>query len=115
MRSQKKSLEYALNEIVEDHLDFSVFEHRYNNDATGRLAYDPKVLLKIVLCGHYRGIVSSRRLAEACFCNVVFMALSADSRPHFTTIASFVSKIEREIASLFGEVLLYASELGLDR
>jgi hypothetical protein len=43
----------------------------------------------------------------------VFMALSADSRPHFTTIAAFVSSLEHEIASLFGDVLLYASELGL--
>jgi hypothetical protein len=52
----------------------------------------PKVLLKVVLYGYYRGIISSRRIAEACRRNVVFMALSADSRPHFTTIASFVSK-----------------------
>jgi hypothetical protein len=41
------------------------------------------------------------------------MALSADSRPHFTTIASFVSELPREIISLFRDVLLYASELGL--
>lgn len=107
------SFEHALNEIVEVHLDLSVFEHRYHNDATGRLAYDPKVLLKIVLYGYYRGIVSSRRIAEACCRNVMFMALSADSRPHFTTIAGFVSKLEHEIASLFGDVLLYASSLGL--
>jgi len=91
----------------------SVFEHRYHNDATGRAAYHPKVLLKIVLYGYYRGFVSCRRLAEACCRNVVFMALSADSRPHFTTIASFVSKLKHEIVSLFGSVLLYASELGL--
>ena len=107
------SFEHALNEIVEEHLDLSVFEHRYHNDETGRSAYDPKVLLKVVLYGYYRGIISSRRIAEACRRNVVFMALSADSRPHFTTIASFVSKLEHEIASLFGDVLLYASELGL--
>ena len=107
------SFEYALNEIVEEHLDLSVFEHRYRNDETGRSVYDPKVLLKVVLYGYYRGIVSSRRIAEACRRNVVFMALSADSRPHFTTIAAFVSKLEHEIASLFGDVLLYASELGL--
>jgi transposase len=107
------SFEHALNEIVEEHLDLSVFEHRYHNDATGRSAYDPKVLLKVVLYGYYRGIVSSRRIAEACRRNVVFMALSADSRPHFTTIASFVSKLANEISSLFGDVLLYASELGL--
>ena len=107
------SFEYALNEIVEEHLDLSVFEQRYRNHDTGRLAYDPKVLLKVVLYGYYRGIVSSRRLADACRRNVVFMALSADSRPHFTTIAAFVSKLEHESASLFGDVLLYASELGL--
>lgn len=107
------SFEYALNEIVEEYLDLSVFEHRYRNDETGRSAYDPKVLLKVVLYGYYRGIISSRRIAEACRRNVVFMALSADSRPHFTTIAAFVSSLEHEIASLFGDVLLYASELGL--
>jgi len=48
------SFEHALNEIVEEHLDLSVFEQRYANDATGRLAYDPKVLLKIVLYGFTR-------------------------------------------------------------
>ena len=32
------SFEFALNEIVEEHLDLSVFEHRYRNNATGRSA-----------------------------------------------------------------------------
>ena len=107
------SFEHALNEIVEEHLDLSVFEHRYCNDETGRLAYDPKVLLKVVLYGYSKGIVSSRSLAEACRRNVVFMALSADARPHFTTLAAFVSELHHEITSLFRDVLLYATELGL--
>ena len=107
------SFEHALNEIVEEHLDLSGFGQRYANDATGRLAYDPKVLLKIVLYGYYKGLISSRALAEACRRNVVFMALSADTRPHFTTLAAFVSELDREIVSLFRDVLLYASELGL--
>lgn len=107
------SFEYAVNDIIESHLDLSVFDARYANDATGRLAYDPRVLLKIVVYGYYKGIISSRTLAEACRRNVVFMALSADTRPHFTTIAAFVSELHREIASLFRDVLLFASELGL--
>lgn len=107
------SFEFALNDIVESHLDLSVFDARYVNDATGRRAYDPRVLLKIVIYGYYKGIISSRALAEACNRNVVFMALSADTRPHFTTIAAFVSELHREIASLFRDVLLFASELGL--
>jgi transposase len=45
--------EHALNEIVEEHLDRSVFNQRYRNDATGREAYDPRVLLKVVLFGYY--------------------------------------------------------------
>jgi hypothetical protein len=40
------SFEYALNEIVEQRLDLTVFEGRYRNEETGWLAYDPKVLLK---------------------------------------------------------------------
>lgn len=44
---------------------------------------------------------------------MVLMALSADTRPHFTTIAAFASDLVREIVSLFRDVLLYASELGL--
>ncbi len=44
--------EYAPNDIVESHLDLSVYDAR-SNDATGRLAYDPRVLLKIVLYGYY--------------------------------------------------------------
>ena len=107
------SFEHALNDIVEEHLDLTVFEKRYANDETGRPAYDPKVLLKVVLYGYYKGIISSRMLAEACRRNVVFMALSADTRPHFTTLAGFVSSLDREIVGLFRDVLLYASELGL--
>jgi len=107
------SFEHALNEIVEEHLDLSAFEKRYANDETGRPAYDPRILLKVVLYGYYKGIISSRALAEACRRNVVFMALSADTRPHFTTLASFVSELDREIVGLFRDVLLYASELGL--
>ena len=39
------SFEYSLNEIVDRHIDLTLFEARYRNDDTGRLAYDPSVLL----------------------------------------------------------------------
>jgi transposase len=107
------SFEHTLNEIVEQHLDMAVFEKRYRNEEKGCTAYDPKVLLKIVLYGYYKGIISSRKIEDACKRNVVFMALSADSRPHFTTIADFVTRMENEIIALFCDVLLYCDELGL--
>ena len=107
------SFEYALNEIVDEHIDMRPFEARYQNDETGCLAYDPAILLKIVLFGYYKGIISSRKLAEACQRNVQFKALTADTQPHFTTIADFVASMDKEISAVFGDVLVYADALGL--
>ena len=104
--------EYALHHIVEE-LDVSIFEERFTNTETGAPAYDPRILLKIILFAYSRGILGSRKIAQACCENVTFMALSADSRPHFTTIASFISTMHKEIVSVFRNVLLICSQEGL--
>ncbi len=70
------TLEFAIHTLVEDRMDLSVFDSQYNNDDTGRPAYDPKVLLKVVLLGYSRGLISSRKIERACRENVIFMALS---------------------------------------
>lgn len=94
------SFEYTLSYIIDNTLDLSVFESRYKNDDTGAPAYDPAILLKIVLYAYSRGITSSRDIEQCCRENIVFMALSADSQPHFTTIASFISSMAEEITPL---------------
>jgi len=109
---QPGTFEFALNEIV-DEMDLSIFDGRFSNDETGAPAYDPATLLKIVLFAYSRGITSSREIERACRENVVFMALSADSHPHFTTIAEFVSSMEHEIVPLFRNVLMICAEEGL--
>jgi transposase len=76
------SFEFALNDIVDNVLDLSLFEKRFSNDETGASAYDPRVLLKIVLYAYSRGINHSRDIARCCVENVMFMALSADSGFH---------------------------------
>ena len=107
------TFEYSLSYLVDHELDLSIFEHRYSNDEVGRPAYDPAILLKIVLLAYSRGTTSSRKIASMCEQNVVFMAMSADSRPHFTTIAEFVSSCPEEIGNLFRQVVLICDELGL--
>jgi transposase len=107
------TFEYSLNHLVDHKLDLSVFDERYRNEETGAKAYDPKILLKIILFAYSRGIVSSRRIAQACEENIIFMALSCDTKPHFTTIADFVSTMDKEITKLFREVLLVCDDLGL--
>jgi transposase len=107
------TFEYTLNHLIDHELDLAIFDIRFNNDATGATAYDPRILLKIVLYAYSRGIVSSRKIEKACRENIIFMALSADTRPHFTTIADFISSMDREIIHLFRDVLLVCDDLGL--
>ena len=107
------TFEYTLNHLIDNEIDLSLFDNRYDNDDTGAPAYDPAILLKIILFAYSRGIVSSRKIARCCEENIVFMALSADTRPHFTTIASFVSSMQPEVLKLFRDVLLICDEMKL--
>jgi transposase len=107
------TLEYAIHHVVEERLDLSMFDDRYCNDDTGRKAIDPKVLIKIVLFGYSRGLITSRSLEGACQENITFMALSCGQKPDHSTIAAFVSSIENEIEPLFTKVLLVCEEEGL--
>ena len=110
---QPGTFEHTIDYLIDNKIDLSIFEQRYKNDDTGRPAWDPAIMLKIILFAYSRGIFFSRRIARACRENVVFMALSSDSQPHFTTIADFISTMEKEISKVFQEVLLICSELDL--
>jgi len=107
------TFEYTLHHIVAHELDLSLFESKYKNDETGAPAYDPAILLKIILYAYARGITSSREIEQSCRENVIFMALSADTQPHFTTIANFISTMSEEIMPLFLEVLMICDEMGM--
>ena len=103
----------AIHTLVETRLDTSVFEQKYRNDETGRTAYDPKILLKIVLLGYARGLVSSRKIEPACRENVVFIALACGQKSDQSTIAPFVSSMKAEILPWFRDVLLVCQEMDL--
>ena len=107
------TLEHTISEVVEKHLDLSVFDARYNNDETGARAIHPKVLLKVILLGYARGMISSRQIERACQENILFIALSYGYAPDHSTIASFISSMQSEIETLFSNVLLVCEGLGL--
>ena len=107
------TFEFALNQLIDKKLDLSNFDSRFRNNETGAPAYDPRILLKIILFAYSRGITSSREIARCCQQNIIFMALSANSSPHFTTISDFISSMDKEIIAFFQEVLLVYDEAGL--
>jgi transposase len=107
------TLEFAIHGLVEKRLDMSIFEGKYRNNETGRAAYDPKILLKVVLLAYSRGLISSRKIEQACQENVVFIALACGQQPDHSTIAAFVSSMQEEILPLFRDVLLVCEEMSL--
>jgi transposase len=107
------TLEFAIHTLVETRMNMSIFDDRYSNDETGRWAYDPKILLKVVLLGYSRGLISSRKIERACWENVTFMALSCCQYPDHGTIAAFVSSMKDEILPLFRDVLLVCEQENL--
>ena len=110
---QPGTFEHAIHHLIEHKLDLSVFYPRYQNDEGGRPAYDPSILLKIILFAYSKGITSSREIQWCCEHNIIFKALSCDSVPHFTTIASFVSERGLEIEDIFEQTLLICDTQGL--
>nr|WP_287706379.1 transposase [Halomonas sp.] len=78
---QPGTFEHAVHYLIEHKLDLSVFHPQYRNDATGRLAYDPAILLKIILFAYSKGITSSREVQWCCKTNIIFKLPSCDTVP----------------------------------
>ena len=107
------TFEYALHHLIEQRIDLSCFNECYKNDSTGRPAINPSLLLKVILYGYYKGVVSSRQLESCCRENIVFMALSCETTPDHSTIANFVSSHTVQIQSIFEQLVLVCHEEGL--
>jgi len=110
---QRGTFEHAINHLIENKLDLSIFDDAYKNDNNGRPAYNPAVLLKIILFAYSKGITSSREIQWCCERNITFKALSCDTVPHYTTIASFVSSHPTSVHDIFEQIVLTCYQEGL--
>lgn len=106
------SFAHAVYHLVGE-LDLSGFDAHYCNDATGAPAHAPAMLLRAVLLAYSQGMVSSRAIERACRDNVLFIAMTGDAKPHFTTIADFVSRSRDQISAVFAQVLTILDSEGL--
>ena len=107
------SFAFALDYLVDNELDLSAMDAKFKNDEVGASAYDPRVMLKVVLLAYSQGLISSRSIEQACARNVQFIAISGDSQPSHTHIAKFVSGLTDQIKPLFSQVLMTCDAQGL--
>ncbi len=107
------SFAFALDYLVDNELDLTALDAKFKNDEVGASAYDPRVMLKIVLLAYSQGLISSRAIEQACLRNVQFIAISGDSQPSHTHIAKFVCSLSAQIKPLFSQVLMTCDAQGL--
>jgi hypothetical protein len=65
------SFEHALDVLIDSEIDLARLGARFCNDLTGAPAYNPAVMLKIVLLAYSRGVVWSRAIERLCRENVL--------------------------------------------
>jgi len=105
-------LVYQVIDAVEQ-ADMKPFLRRYNADGVGQAAYDPAVLVSLLLYGYCVGERSSRRLERLCHEHVAFRVAVGNQHPHFTTIARFRRDHEDALRTMFANVLELCHKAGL--
>jgi transposase len=94
-------------------IDTSAFYAAYRADGHGRAAYEPSMMIALVLCCWARGVRSSRAIERACVEDVACRVIAAQQRPDHATLARFVVRHQDALGELFGEVLALCADAGL--
>jgi transposase len=94
-------------------LDTSAFAARARTGGAGRAAYDPDMLLALLLWAYAGGVTSSRQIERRCREDVAFMVISGLCRPDHATIARFRAAHDEAFVALFGHVLGLCGRAGM--
>jgi transposase len=94
-------------------MNLSRFYTAYREDGHGRAAYEPSMMIALLLFCWSRGTRSSRAIERACIEDVACRVIAAQQRPDHATIARFVERHELALGELFGEVLALCADAGL--
>jgi hypothetical protein len=81
----------------------------------GAAAYDPDVLLALLIYSYCQGVRSSRQIEHRCATDVAFRVVCAQDTPDHATIARFRVEHQGAFEALFTQVLQVAAAAGLAR
>jgi transposase len=96
-----------------EEMDLSDFYADYRADGHGRPAYDPKMMVALLLYAYAKGNRSSRGVERECQEDVAYRVICANHVPDHSTIAEFRRRHETALAELFTSVLSLCQKAGL--
>jgi transposase len=92
-------------------LDLGEFRRRYRADGHGRAAFDPEMMVALLLYGYCQGERSSRVIEKRCARDVGYRVITGGLHPDHATIARFRARHQEALGELFSQVLrLLAAE-----
>lgn len=103
---------FHVHRVVEG-LDVSEFEQAYGEE--GRLAYPPRMMLKVWLYAFCLQVSSTRRLEQRIREDLAFRYLAGGLAPDHKTLSEFLRRHRRAINSVFTQVLEMARKAGMVR
>ena len=100
-------------EVVET-LDLAAIYGEYEErDGRGLAAYDPRMMVRLLIYGYCGGVASSRRIERATHEDLAFRYLAADEHPDHSGIAAFRKAHLEALSQLFVQVLRLCQRAGL--
>ncbi|NMO94153.1 transposase [Actinomycetospora sp. TBRC 11914] len=96
-------------------LDLAALISTYRLGGRGRRAYDPTMMLTLLIYAYCCGQSSSRQIERLCEHDVAFRVITGNQRPDHDTIAAFRAGHREVFKDLFTQVLTLCREAGLGR
>lgn len=94
-------------------MDLRGFYAKYRNDGWGQAAYEPSMMVSLLLYAYCLGVRSSRQIERLCERDIGFRVITGNQVPDHSTIARFRQANREELAALFTQVLRLCAEAGL--
>src|SRR3954468_20084212 len=94
-------------------MDLGAFYAVYREDGRSRPAYEPSMMVALLLYAYARGVRSARAIERSCEEDVAYRVIAAQQAPDHATIARFIERHERALGQLFGAVLGLCARAGL--
>jgi transposase len=102
---------FVLEAVAE--MDLDRFYADYRADGHGRAAYEPSMMVALLLYAYATKQRSARAIERRCRQDVAYRVICANRVPDHATIARFVVRHEAALAELFGSVLALCARAGL--
>lgn len=96
-----------------EQMDLGGFYGRYREDGWGRAAYEPSMMVALILYSYCVGERSARGIERRLGEDVAFRVIGANQCPDHATIARFRQAHEGALAGLFTQILRLCADAGL--